>query len=104
MGRPMIPRPMNPILLMCLAPTSGRMGSSRLPGLPFGLIGSEPAQAHHRRGRRLVFAADPTAVTEFVDAAEQERVVDLAGPGLMAAGIVGELDVADAVELGLDGA
>src|SRR5512140_3404169 len=89
MGRPMIPRPMNPILLMCLAPRSGRMRPSRLPGLPFGLIGSEPAQARRRRGRGFVFAADPAAVAELIDTAEEERVVDLAGPRLVATGIVG---------------
>src|SRR5271166_4022314 len=104
MGRPMIPKPMNPMLPMRLAPYSGRVGLRSLPGLPFGLVGSEPAEARRRRGRGLVFAADPAAVAQFIDAAEKERVIDLAGPGFVAPGIVGELDVADAVELGLDGA
>ena len=72
--------------------------------MSLGLVGSKPAQASRRCGRRFVLAADPAAITKFIDAAEEERVVDLAGPGLVATGIVGELDMADAVELDLDGA
>src|ERR1700722_10916244 len=86
-----------------LAPTSRGMRLSRPAGMPFRLVGSEPAQARRRRGRRFVFAADRAAITEFIDTAEEKRVVDLAGPGLVATGIVGELDMADAGKLSLDG-
>src|SRR5271165_72151 len=103
MGRPMMPRPMNPMLLIVVSLSSGSVGCSAR-GLPRGLIGMQPVQPGRCRGARLVFAADPAGVAEFVDAAEQEEVVDLAGSGFVAAGIVGELDVADAAKLRLDGA
>ena len=71
--------------------------------MPFGLVGSKPAQASRRCRRRFVLTADRAAITEFIDAAEEEWVVDFAGTGLMATGIVSELDMADAVKLSLDG-
>ena len=76
----------------------------RLPGLAVcGSIGRKPAQARRGRGVAGLYSQPiQPRVAELVDAAEQERVVDLAGSRLVAARIVGELDVADAVELGLD--
>ena len=46
---------------------------------------------------RLVLAADLAVVAEPVERGEDEAVVDLAGAGLVAARIVGDLDVRDAV-------
>lgn len=42
---------------------------------------------------RFVFAADPAGVALVIEQIEQERIVDLARPWLMTAGIVGDLDV-----------
>src|SRR6185312_1251109 len=63
-----------------------------------------PAQAFERSGARLVFASDPAAIADRVEVAEQEGIVDLAGTGLVAAGIVRELDMTDAPEMLLQGA
>ena len=53
---------------------------------------------------RLVFAADPAGIADLVEMLEQEGIVDLAGARLVAAGIVGELDMRDARQIGLHGA
>jgi hypothetical protein len=67
-------------------------------------VGREQTSSGQRRcSRGFVFASDRAAITEFIDATEEEWVVDLAGPGLVATGVVGELDMADAVKFGLDG-
>src|ERR1700761_4781577 len=63
-----------------------------------------PGQAFQRRRPRLVFAADPAAITDRIEMTEQEGVVDLAGARLMTAGIVGELDMGNARKMPLDGA
>src|SRR3569623_3365270 len=86
-GRPMVPSPMKPMSIISVV-------SSSLEGLR-----GMPGQAFQRRGARLVFAADPAAIADRVEMAEQEGIVDLAGAGLVAAGIVRELDVGDAVEM-----
>jgi hypothetical protein len=62
-----------------------------------------PAEAGFGRRQRLVFAADPAVVTQLVEQPEQERIVDFAGARFVAAGVVGNLDVADAGDVGLDG-
>src|SRR6478609_1704318 len=58
-----------------------------------------PAKAVDRRGPRLVFAADPAAIANGVEMAKQKGIVDFPGARLVAAGIVGELHMADAVEV-----
>src|SRR5258705_648339 len=58
-----------------------------------------PSEAIDRRRPRLVFASDPAAIADRVAMAEQEGIVDLSGAGLVAAGIVGELDMGDAAEM-----
>ncbi len=67
---------------------------------PASRVGQQPVEPGLRRGARLVLAADPARVAELVEAAEQERVVDLARPGLVAARVVGDLKVADAGQHG----
>src|SRR4029079_9180038 len=58
-----------------------------------------PTEALYGRRPRLVFAPDPAAITNSVEMAEQEGIVDLARPRLIAAGVVGELDMGDAGEV-----
>ena len=55
-----------------------------------------PTEAFYGRRPRLVFAPDPATITNSVEMPEQEGIVDLARAGLVAAGVVGELDVRDA--------
>ena len=43
------------------------------------------------------FHADRVAVADVVDGPQHERIVDLAGRGLVAAGMVGHLEIADQV-------
>src|SRR5260370_23925694 len=88
----MMPSPMNATVLMAIL--SGRL----LRG-----VAGEPAEAGERARLRLVLAADPAAVAHGVEPVEDERVVDLAGARLVAAGSVGDLDVRDAREVALDG-
>src|ERR1700693_5654104 len=97
MGRPMMPIPMNPTLLMVLS-FAVRMKCWRQ--LERSKIGPDPPQTFERRLRRLVFAADPAGIVEFIDELEQERVIDLARTRLVAAGIVRELQVAAAADVG----
>ena len=55
-----------------------------------------PAESLSGGGARLVFAADPAAIADRVEMPEEEGIIDLAGAGFVAAGIVGELDMGDA--------
>src|SRR5438132_14280157 len=63
-----------------------------------------PAETVDRRRPRLVFASDPAAVAERIEMPEQEGIVDLAGTGLVAPGIVGKLDMGDPSEMFLQAA
>ena len=49
----------------------------------------------------MVFGADPSFVADAVKMAKEERVVDLTASGLVASRRVGNLDVADGVQIGL---
>src|SRR6187431_2021467 len=60
-----------------------------------------PTEALDRCRPRLVFAPDPAAITNSVEMAEQEGIVDLAGARLMAAGIVGNLNMGDVRQMSL---
>src|SRR5438034_5167211 len=63
-----------------------------------------PAETIDGRRFRLVFAPDPAAISDRVEMPEQEGIVDFAGAGLVAAGIVGQLDVSNAAEMLLQAA
>src|SRR5712671_6417923 len=93
-GRPMVPRPMKPISIIQCSFSAKWSGFEYLRGMP--------SQAVDRRRPRLVFASDPAAIADRVEMAEQEGIVDLAGAGLVAAGIVGKLDVRDAAKMFLE--
>ena len=58
-----------------------------------------PAETFDRVGPRLVFASDPAAIADRIEVPEQEGIVDLAGAGLVAAGIVRKLDMTDPPEM-----
>src|SRR5437764_15270029 len=87
----MVPRPIKPISIistpLCLFLLSWS-GIGRQRGVP--------TEAVDGRRPRLVFAPDPAAITNSVEMAEQEGIVDFAGAWFIAAGIVGELDMRDA--------
>src|SRR5438477_9803840 len=63
-----------------------------------------PAETIDGRRLRLVFAPDPAAISDRVEMPEQEGIVDLAGAGLVAAGIVGQLYMGDATKMLLQAA
>ncbi|QTK81675.1 Hypothetical protein AT6N2_L0801 [Agrobacterium tumefaciens] len=67
------------------------------------LICFQPAKTCAGGRRRSIFAADPSFVTKFIQALEDEIVVDLARPRLMTSGIIGDLNVADSVLQALEG-
>src|SRR5689334_5923841 len=87
----MVPRPIKPISIISNSPLSFLASCSGI-GRQCGV----PSEAFDRRRPRLVFAADPAAITNSVEMAEQEGIVDLAGAGFVAAGVVGKLDMGDA--------
>src|ERR1700730_12123331 len=84
----MIPRPMKPTSIILIVPSALCVdGLSRVPPEAFG------------GGRlRLVFAADPAAISDPVEMSKQEGIVDLPGAGLVAAGIVGQLHMGNAAK------
>src|SRR5258708_13911701 len=87
----MIPRPMKPTSIILIFLIGARLSVHclhRVPSEAFG--GGSP---------RLVFASNPAAISDLVEIAEQEGVVDLSGPRFVAAGIVGELDMRDTGEM-----
>src|SRR5215467_5645385 len=62
-----------------------------------------PRQAVLGASRGHVLRADPAAIADPVDALEQRREIDLAGARLVPSGNVGELHVAYAGQILLDG-
>src|SRR6185437_4739159 len=94
-GRPMVPRPIKPISIISTPLRRFCLCIGRQRGVP--------AEALGRRGPRLVFAPDPATITNSVEMPEQEGIVDLAGPRLVAAGIVGKLDMGDVGQMFLQG-
>ena len=54
-------------------------------------------------GQRPILAADPAVVAEVVHQAEQERIVDLAGAGLVAPRVIRELHVGNELDIFFDG-
>src|SRR5689334_4627270 len=61
-----------------------------------------PAEPFVGRRLRLVLAADPAVVADRIEETEEERVVDLAGAGLVAPRIVGQLHMLDQRQVRLD--
>src|SRR6266481_1512689 len=55
-----------------------------------------PPKAFDGGRLRLVFAADPAAISDLVEMSKQEGIVDLPGAGFVAAGIVGQLHMGNA--------
>src|SRR5271156_2994922 len=66
----MMPRPMKPILAIVYF---SRVSDIAVEAA-LSTLGTKPRKPGFRRRERLVFAADPTLVVEFVDAAEHERI------------------------------
>ncbi|KAH2818510.1 hypothetical protein KXV85_003687, partial [Aspergillus fumigatus] len=63
-----------------------------------------PAEPVDGCGSRLVFTSHPATIADRIEMAKQERIVDLAGAGLVAARIVGDLDMANARQMFLQAA
>ena len=94
MGAPMMPRPIKPTFMFsCSWRAQANVRRT-------GRTSSSPATVV---ALRPVFAADPAAIAHPVERREDERIVDLAGARLVAAGIVGELDVGDPILEPLEG-
>src|SRR6266540_3374781 len=98
-GRPMVPRPIKPISIISNSPLSFLASCSGI-----GRQRGVPTEALDRRRPRLIFAPDPAAITNSVEVPEQEGIVDFAGARLIAAGIIGKLDMSDARQMFLQGA
>src|SRR3954451_17534013 len=118
----MIPSPMKPTFIFrslreMFIPDRCRFVAPDYPGIRFVagvLLGrgptltalhsalGEPAQAFLGLALRLVLAADPAVVADVVEMAEQERVIDFTGSRLVAARIVGKLDMGDPGQVLLD--
>src|SRR5215218_8371578 len=92
MGRPMMPSPMNPTFM-----PKTPCASAALSGLALAVGGEPGGEPGRGGGRGLVLAADPAGVALPVERGEDEGVVDLARAGLVAPGVVGDLDVGDPV-------
>src|ERR1700738_1583790 len=87
----MIPRPMQPTSIILLFLSMFCLCVDHLVRVP--------SKAFDGGCLRLVFAANPAAISNLIEISEQKRIVDLAGPGFVAAGIIGELDMGDTSEM-----
>src|ERR1700751_5437931 len=56
-------------------------------------LGFVPSEACDGSRLRLVFAADPAAISDLIKMSEQKRIVDLAGAGFVTTWIIGELNM-----------
>src|SRR5262247_3289396 len=97
----MMPRPMKPTLLMLHSLPIGTVGRIELQN--GSQVRPRPAQSFRRRPGRLVLATNPALVAQLVDELEQERVIDLARAGLVAARVIGQLHMRNALQIALDG-
>src|SRR5215218_3757652 len=99
MGLPMMPSPINPI---------GAPSKSAIKLLPLPVSWRpEPHVSQPREGGlggvpRPVFETHPAIVSGIVQRLQDEGIVDLPGPGLVASGTVGDLHVTDQVDSGGD--
>src|SRR3984885_12311657 len=82
----MIPRPMKPTSIMLIFPSA----------LCVDHLSRVPPEAFDGGRLRFVFAADPAAISDLVEMLKQEGIVDLAGAGFVAAGVVGQLHMRNA--------
>ena len=67
-------------------------------------MGLEPHQTGFGAGQWLVFATHPALIANAVQVIEQEAVVDFASARLMAARVIGQLDMVDVPQVRLHGA
>src|SRR5205823_671630 len=77
---------------------SGENRSTRgllLYSVPSHAVALAPGEALDGVAERRVFAADPSRISELVDAPEHVFPADLAGPRLVPAGHIGQLHVLD---------
>src|SRR5918993_5883512 len=99
MGLPMMPRPMNPIGAPSKSAIKPLLSSwCRCPVAHF----RQPSQRCLSRVSRPVFQTYPAVVCGIIQRLQHKRIVDLAGPGLVSRGTVGDLYVADKVDPGCD--
>src|SRR4051812_46009586 len=94
MGAPMMPNPIKPTFIMPISLLIVKCSDAVL---------GAPAEAIVCAAPGFVFATDPAVVAECVEMLEQEAVIDLARARLVAAGIIGQLHMADQRQVGLDG-
>src|SRR5215204_1236619 len=98
-GLPMMPSPMNPI---------GAPSKSAITPLPSSLRRCpvphfrQPSERLFGRVPRPVFQTHPTIVSGIIQRLQHKWIVNLAGPGLVSRGTVGDLHVADQVDVGGD--
>src|SRR5271166_1752262 len=91
----MMPSPINPTFIP-LPP--------QVPSVSFAAkIGGGPAKPGACAGCRPVFTSDPACISFTVEHVEHEAIVDFACPRLVAAGIIGDLDVSDAIPQAAEG-
>ena len=62
-------------------------------------IAGHPAETGLGIGLRPVFASHPAVIAKCVNVPEYPVIVDFTGAGLVTAGVVGDLDMADASDL-----
>src|SRR5438128_289471 len=91
----MIPSPMKPTSIISIFLIRARLCVDYLCRVP--------SEAFGGGGLRLVFAANPAAISDLVEIAKQEGIVDLSGARFVAAGIIGQLDMRDTGEMFLQG-
>ena len=91
---------MKPMVSMIFFPQAYRASRRCAAGFVHLL---EPPEPRLGAGLRLVLRADPALVADAVEVLVEERIVDLARPRLVTAGIVRKLDMRDAAEVCLDG-
>src|SRR6516165_1535476 len=95
MGRPMMPSPINPTFISLPPQVRPVSFAAKIFG--------GPAKPGACAGCRLVFTSDPAQISLTLEHSEYEAIVDFACPWLVAAGIVGDLDMSDAIPQSAEG-
>src|SRR4051794_18857739 len=98
-GPPMMPRPMKATVVMSVVLSGIRRRRSERGG---ALGAGEPVEGVGAGAAGLVLQTDPAVVARGRDAAQVAVDVEAAGAGLVAAGVVGDLDVPDPARRGRD--